>query len=120
MTELTLIRQPDAKVLLEGNEFVRIYAHTDKLLFAVASIPAGLRGPLDPGHAGAHEVAYVIKGHFVFEFPNSHKFIELREGDAVLIPEGEAHCPVNIGEELGVVSWSLAPHMGRDDLPSGG
>lgn len=116
MTVLTLIRRPDARPLMEGDEFVRIYAHTDKLLFAVATFLPGKRSLLDPGHEGAHEVAYVIRGHLVFEFPKSERFYELFEGDAVLIPEGEPHSVVNIGEELGIVSWSLAPHMGRPPL----
>jgi oxalate decarboxylase/phosphoglucose isomerase-like protein (cupin superfamily) len=116
MAELRLIRQEDAQILMEDDEFVRIYAHTDKLLFAVASFLPGQRSPLDPGHEGAHEVAYVIKGHFVFEFPDSNAFFELRAGDAVLIPEGEAHICINVGEEIGYVSWSLAPHLGRAPL----
>jgi oxalate decarboxylase/phosphoglucose isomerase-like protein (cupin superfamily) len=111
--ELTLVRQQEAEVFMEGGELVRLYAHTDKITFSVATIPPGQKGMLDPGHEGAHEVAYVIKGHLMFEFPDSKKWLELRTGDAVIIPEGEAHSVINVGEETATVSWSLAPHMGR-------
>lgn len=113
MAELTLIREQDAEIVMEGAEFVRVYAHTDKIIFSVATIPPGQRGMPDPGHEGAHEVAYVIKGHLLFEFPDSKKWLELRAGDAVLIPEGEAHSVINVGEETAILSWSLAPHLGR-------
>jgi quercetin dioxygenase-like cupin family protein len=111
--DLTLVREQDAETVIEGGEFVRVYANTDKIIFSVATIPPGQQGMLDPGHNGAHEVAYVIKGQLVFEFPDRKKWLELRAGDAVIIPEGEPHAVVNVGEELAVVSWSLAPHMGR-------
>ena len=116
MAELTLIRERDAEVIMEGAECVHLYFQTDKLLFDVATIPPGQRTPLDPGHQGAHEVAYLIKGHIVFEFPNKKKFMELYPGDAVLIPEGEPHAVVNVGDETAVMSWSLAPHLGRPPL----
>ena len=116
MTKLTLVRQQDAEIVMEGGEFVRVFANTGKIVFSVATLPAGQKGMLDPGHQGAHEVAYVIKGHIIAEFPDhkdNNKWLELWEGDAVIIPEGEAHCIINIGEETAVVSWSLAPDMGR-------
>jgi oxalate decarboxylase/phosphoglucose isomerase-like protein (cupin superfamily) len=116
MTELTVVRQQDAEIVIEGGECVRVYANTGKILFSVATLPAGQKGALDPGHQGAHEVAYVIQGHIIAEFPDrkdNKKWLELRAGDAVIIPEGEAHSIINIGEETAVVSWSLAPDLGR-------
>ena len=114
--QLTLIRQQDAETIMEGDEFVRVYAHTDKILVSVATILPGQRGMLDPGHQGAHEVAYVIKGDIIFEFPDSKKWMELHAGDAVLIPEGEPHAVINIGQQTGEIIWSLAPDLGREWL----
>ncbi len=111
--ELTLIKKQEAEVLMEGNEFVRVYANTGKILFSVATIPPGQKGMLDPGHQGAHEIAYVVSGTLVFEFPDSKKWFELEEGDAVLIPEGEPHLVYNVGDETGTITWSLAPDLGR-------
>ena len=113
MAEPTLIRERHAKVLMEQDEFVRIYAQTDKLAFGVANFQPGQRGPLDPGHPGVQEVAYVVRGQFVFEFPDSasQRFVELREGDAILIPEGAPHGAINISRELGVICWAIAPYI---------
>ncbi len=116
MAELKLIRGQDAPVIMEGSECVHLYFQTDKILFDVATVPAGQRTPVDPGHQGAHEVAYLIKGHVVFEFPAQQRFMELFAGDAVLIPEGEPHVAINVGEETAMISWSLAPHLGREAL----
>jgi oxalate decarboxylase/phosphoglucose isomerase-like protein (cupin superfamily) len=116
MTELTLVRHQDAEIVMEGGECVRLFANTGKIMFSVATLPAGQRGALDPGHGGAHEVAYLVKGNVVFEFPNrkdSKKWLELHAGDAVIIPEGEAHSVINIGAEAAEISWSLAPDLGR-------
>lgn len=117
MTQPTLIHEQDAELRMEGGECVRIYANTGKIVFSVASLPAGQEGALDPGHEDGHEIAYLIKGRVVLEFPESTpRWIELRAGDAVLIPEGVPHKVINIGEEMALISWSLAPHLGRDRL----
>ncbi len=117
MTQPTLIRKQDAEIRMEGGECVRIYANSGKIIFSVASLPVGQEGALDPGHRDAHEIAYLIKGHVALEFPdNTPRWIELHAGDAVLIPEGVPHKAINIGEETALISWSLAPHLGRDWL----
>lgn len=110
----TLIREQDAEIVMEGAEFVRVYANTGKILFSVATLPPGQQGAVDPGHQDAHEIAYVIKGQVIFEFPDSSpKWLELRPGDAVFIPEDAAHSVINVGDEIAVISWSLAPDLGR-------
>lgn len=114
MDKPTVIRERDAEIVMEGAECVRVYADTGKIVFSVATLPPGQQGAVDPGHNDAHEVAYVIKGNVVFEFPDSSpKWLELRSGDAVFIPEGETHSVINIGGETAVISWSLAPDLGR-------
>jgi len=112
MAEPTLIQERGAEVLMEGDEFVRVYARTDKLVFGVATFQPGQRGPSDPGHPGAQEVAYVVQGQFVFEFPEIKRFLELRAGDAVLIPEGEPHGAINISQQVGIICWCIAPNVG--------
>ncbi len=71
---------------------------------------------LDPGQEGVHEVAYVVNGRLAFEFPRLGKWLELEAGDAVLIPEGEPHGVVSAGDEMAVVSWCVAPGLGRPQL----
>ena len=41
---------------------------------------------------------------------DSEKYYELREGDILLIEEGEPHQISNIGTETAVITWSCAPH----------
>ncbi len=120
MAEVRVVRQRDAEPVLEGGELVRLYFDSGKLFFSVATILPGQRGMLDPGHEGAHEVAYVAKGRLVFEFPRQKKWVELEAGDAVLIPEGEPHGVVNAGEEMAVVTWCVAPGLGRPQLSEQG
>jgi oxalate decarboxylase/phosphoglucose isomerase-like protein (cupin superfamily) len=35
----------------------------------------------------------------------------LEKGDAILLPEGEAHYTVNTGETMSVTVWACAPHL---------
>lgn len=37
------------------------------------------------------------------------KYYEMHEGDAVLVPPSEPHQLTNIGSEIALVTWSLAP-----------
>jgi mannose-6-phosphate isomerase-like protein (cupin superfamily) len=111
---MIVVRETEARIVMEGDEFVRIYSDSEKLQFSVASFLPGQRGPLDHGHENAHEVAFVLDGHFVMEFPKTGEFVELRPGDAVLIEEGEPHLPINVGEKIGTMSWSLAPNSTRE------
>jgi quercetin dioxygenase-like cupin family protein len=116
VTEPQVVRKQQANIALEGGELVRKYFRTGKLVFSVATVLPGQRGMLDPGHEGADEVAYVAQGRLIFEFPNLKKWLELEAGDAVLIPEGEPHAVVNAGEEMAIVTWSVAPNLGRASL----
>ena len=110
-----VVRENDAKIVLEEGEFVRIYLDEPGLQFSVAELAPGARGPVDPGHKGAAEVAYVITGRLLVSFPNRHLVLEGRAGDSILIPPGEPHQPLNASEHPTVFTWSLAPNPSTDD-----
>ena len=55
-------RYNETKNLLEGEEFTKVYFHTDKLIFAVSTLLPGQKACLDKGHQGADETCYVIEG----------------------------------------------------------
>ena len=105
-----ILRQSDAFVLIEDGEFVRVYHDDSRLQFSTAELLPGARGPLDPGHADADEVAYVMSGRITMRFPDHDLVLEGGAGDAIIIPAGVAHEPVNAGVEPAMLSWSLAPN----------
>ena len=114
--EKILIRKREAQITMEGAEFVRIYFHTDKLLFAICTLLPGERGPVDPGHKDADEICYVIEGKLIVYFPNKKTCYELEQGDAILVPEGEPHQPLNTSEKTAFSCWVVAPSLGRPEL----
>lgn len=114
-----LVRALEATPLLEGDEFVRKYFHSDKLIFAVSWIQPGQRSALDPGHVGSDEVCYVASGQIAIAFPDLDLVHELHEGDGVLIPDSVAHEVVGLGDGPSVTIWALAPGLGREDIGIG-
>ncbi len=106
-----LVRYNDTKNLLEGDEFTKVYFHTDKLIFATSTLLPGQKACLDKGHRGADETCYVIEGRVAIHLPDLQEVHELHKGDCILIPEGEAHYTVNIGDTMSVTAWACAPHL---------
>lgn len=106
-----IIRNMETRNLIEGEEFTKVYFHTDKLIFAVSTLLPGQKACLDKGHQGADETCYVIKGQIAVHLTQLNEVHELREGDCILIPEGEPHYTINIGEEKSVTAWACAPHL---------
>ena len=104
-------RRNEVDPIMEGDEVVKIYFSTNRIVFSVASILPGLKGAVDPGHKRADEVAYVVQGHVVVKVSQETK--ELKEGDGILIPEGMPHQVINIGEAKAVMVWVAAPSLGR-------
>ena len=47
----------------------------------------------------------------MMHLPGMDQYHKLNEGDAILIPEGESHYSVNIGEIKSVTAWACAPHL---------
>ncbi len=115
-----LLRGLEAQALIEGDEFVRKYFHTGKLVFAVSWIQPGQRSALDPGHVGAEEVCFVASGRIALAFPDQDLVYEMEAGDGVLIPDSVAHEMVGLGDVAATVVWSAAPGLGRDEIGIGG
>lgn len=106
-----IVRSEETKNLLEGEEFTKVYFHTDKLIFAVSTLLPGQKACLDEGHEDADETCYVIDGHVAVHLTGLNEVHELKQGDCILIPRGEAHYTVNIGEKKSVTAWACAPHL---------
>ena len=114
LKEIKKVRNDTALPFLEGGEFVKIYFHTDKLICSACTILPGQTGEFDKGHRGAEEVCYCVRGNVVIHFPNSNKYVEVREDDAVIIPEGVPHQIFNVGDTKAKMIFFAAPGLGRD------
>lgn len=109
-----ICRRNEARPLMEGGELALIYFMTDKLVFSASTLPPGQKSTRDPGHAGAHEVAYCMQGEVVIEIAEGEgHFVRLGVGDAALIYEGVPHTAFNAGSEPAELIWCVAPSLGR-------
>lgn len=106
---MKIIRKNEARVFLEGPEVCREYCVSGKITFGSSTLMPGQTGAIDPGHPDSHEVFYCSRGHVLIRDPNSDKCYELFEGDILFVPETIPHEMTNIGTEVSVVTWSLAP-----------
>jgi len=43
--------------------------------------------------------------------PSAEKYHSLSAGDAILIPPGESHYAVNVGEDTAIAAWACAPKL---------
>ena len=109
--EAKIVRQGQARAIMEGEEFTEIYFYTDKLIFSTGCLLPGQRASLDKGHKDSDEVCYVIKGKLLMHLPNLDKYYLLTAGDAILIPPGEPHYSINVGEEKAISVWACAPKL---------
>ena len=112
--QVEVCRRDDARVLMAGDEMAAVYFWTSRLVFSVSQIPPGGRSSRDPGHKGADEICYVIKGTLVLEFPELQRWERVSAGEAALIPEDEPHTAINPGSEVAVSVWATAPHLGYE------
>ena len=106
-----IIRKGEAKTLMEGEELTQIYFHTEKIIFSISSLLPGQRASLDKGHKDSDEICHVIQGKLVMHLPDQDRYHLLNEGDAILIPQGEAHYSINVGEEKSIAAWACAPTL---------
>lgn len=97
----------ETRIFMEGTEVCREYFKTEKLTFGSSQLQPGQTGAVDPGHKNSHEVFFVSRGHVLLNCGGSYR--ELFEGDAVLIPPTVPHELTNIGDEIALITWSLAP-----------
>ena len=105
--ETKVVKPAEANIFLEGVEVCRQYFKTEKITFGTSQLHPGQTGAVDPGHAQSHEVFFVVRGSVLLRCGD--KMYELHEGDAQLIPPGAPHQLTNIGDEIALISWSLAP-----------
>jgi len=113
--KVDVCRRVDARPLMEGAELANIYFMSDKIVFTASVLPAGQKSSRDPGHEGAHEVVYCMRGEAIIEIGEGDgHFIRLETGDAALIYEGVPHTAYNPGASPAELIWAVAPSLGRD------
>ncbi|WP_104493519.1 cupin domain-containing protein [Paracoccus denitrificans] len=100
-------KQSETTIFMEGAEMCRLYYKTDKLTFGSSQLSPGQTGAVDKGHPNSHEVFFCVRGTVLLMCGD--KYYEMHEGDAVLVPPSEPHQLTNIGSEIALVTWSLAP-----------
>lgn len=100
-------KQGETKIFMEGPEVVRLYFKTDKLTFGSSQLNPGQTGAVDPGHPNSHEVFFVARGSVLLRVGDVYH--EMHEGDAVLVPPSVPHQLTNIGLDIALVTFSLAP-----------
>jgi mannose-6-phosphate isomerase-like protein (cupin superfamily) len=100
-------KQTDTTIFMEGPEVCRLYYKTDKLTFGSSQLNPGQTGAVDKGHPNSHEVFFCARGTVLFMVGD--KYYEMHEGDAVLVPPTEPHQLTNIGLDIALITWSLAP-----------
>ena len=100
-------KQSDAKIFMEGDELCRLYYKTDKLTFGSSQLNPGQTGAVDHGHAESHEVFFCARGTVLLRV--GEDYYEMNPGDAVLVPPTIPHQLTNIGLDIALVTWSLAP-----------
>ena len=102
------LRKPsDTRVFMEGPEVVRMYFKTEKLTFGTSQLSPGQTGAVDPGHAASHEVFFCSRGSVLLRV--GEVYHEMHEGDAVLVPPAIPHQLTNIGLDIALITFSLAP-----------
>jgi mannose-6-phosphate isomerase-like protein (cupin superfamily) len=108
MNEFRKIKKEEARIFFEGKEMCREYCSTGKITFGTSRLFPGEEGAVDPGHAEAHEVFFVVDGRVVMSNENG-LFVELGKGDALLVTENVPHKIYNISDQIALLSWSCAP-----------
>lgn len=110
MDQVNVISKEETKIWLEDQEICREYYHTEKITFGMSELPVGGVGAVDPGHKEAHEVFYCVQGEVICYVSQDDTYYRLKEGDAMIVPEGKDHKLFNIGDVKAVLTWSCAPH----------
>ncbi len=109
--EARIMKNGEGEFIIEGEECTQIYFRTDKMVFSISTLLPGQKACLDKGHKDSHEICYVIKGTLIMYLPEKNKYFHLNPGDAILIPDGEPHYSVNVGEEKSLAAWACAPRL---------
>lgn len=107
--EVKVVKQDEARSFWEGPELCREYFKTEKITFGTSTLKPGETGAIDRGHKASHEIFFVVRGSVILRTPDTDTKYQLQEGDAIIMPETVPHELTNIGEDIAIVSWSLAP-----------
>lgn len=110
---MKLLKEENARVFMDGPEVCREYMVTGNITFGTSALQPGQTGAVDPGHPKSHEIFFGVRGTVIMRNPASGECCILREGDAVLVEEGEPHELTNIGASPSLTSWSAAPSPSR-------
>ena len=111
MKEAIITKDGEGRFIMEGEECTQVHCHTDKLIFATSTLLPGQKASLDKGHKDAHEICYVIEGTIMMHLPSKDKSYRLGKGSSILIPQGESHYSINVGETTSITAWACAPHL---------
>ena len=117
MKKTKVIRKSDVWIKLDGFEHIWKYFTEDRIIFSISRLSPGQSSTLDQGHKDADEICYVISGSVVMKFPEKNYWIELNEGDAVLIAEEDSHQIINTSSKAVTMVWCAAPGSGFNKKP---
>jgi mannose-6-phosphate isomerase-like protein (cupin superfamily) len=107
ISEIKIIRKKDAKNWYDDDELCHLYREDEIMLFGTSYLEPGKAGGVDLGHNRGKEVFYCAIGKIIVEF--SKEKIEMKAGDALIIPFNEPHKLFNKFDEPTLIVWSLAP-----------
>lgn len=95
----------------------KLYVSTDKL--TVATWQFGPGGTYDPPdiHVG-DEVYYVLEGELTEHNPEIGEFIQVKKGEALLLPKGGYHKGYNLGQDIMRIFYVVAPKFWEGDMPT--
>ncbi|MHB1254042.1 MAG: cupin domain-containing protein, partial [Candidatus Humimicrobiaceae bacterium] len=94
----------------------QLYVSTDKLTVGTWQLgPGGTYNPPDL-HAG-DEVYYLLEGTLTEHNPVLGEFINVKKGEALLLPEGGYHKGYNFGQGIMKVLYIIAPKIWLDQEP---
>lgn len=110
-TEPRLVKSGTGEFIMEGDECTQIYFHTEKMIFSVSTLLPGQRACLDKGHKESDEIVYLVQGSLMLHLTDRNEYFRLEKGDALIIPPGEGHYSINVGEEQSIAVWSCAPKL---------
>jgi mannose-6-phosphate isomerase-like protein (cupin superfamily) len=94
--------------------FSELYFSTDRIVLAEFTVPPGGRFGVPDIHAG-DETYYCREGNGIVFDPESGDVIEMKKGDALLIPKGTRHQAFNFTAKPFVVVCAIAPQGWADD-----
>lgn len=95
----------------------KLYVSTDKL--TVSTWQFGPGGTYDPPdiHFG-DEVYYVLEGELTEHNPEIGEFIQVKKGEALLLPKGGYHKGYNFGQDIMRILYVVAPKFWEGDMPT--